>query len=199
MEDTYTLIMNFDDEMHRLARRTVAPYDHEPRLSDAEAAVQPGYGYHPTRRAAFVSKAIHNINASFFGLYDGHMGRGAAEYCRDQLHRRLYTSQFYPQQLQEAMKDAYTSVEQEFLLNAERTGNESGSTAVTVLLHGDRLVVGHTGDSRVVLSSDGKAVPLTEDHSPTNPVERQRIEREGGTVNADGEYVATTHTYHRSQ
>ena len=40
----------------------------------------------------------------------------------------------------------------------------------------------HVGDSRAVLSRRGEVIPLTEDHKPTIPEERTRIEEAGGRI-----------------
>ncbi len=44
----------------------------------------------------------------------------------------------------------------------------------------------NAGDSRSVMGSLGKANALSFDHKPTNPTERQRIQRAGGFVNNEG-------------
>jgi serine/threonine protein phosphatase PrpC len=36
------------------------------------------------------------------------------------------------------------------------------------------------------MGCQGKATPLSFDHKPTNPTERQRIQKAGGFVNAEG-------------
>lgn len=50
------------------------------------------------------------------------------------------------------------------------------------LYEGRRLVAANVGDSRVVISSNKKAVALSEDHKPTNRKERDRIQKAGGRV-----------------
>ena len=60
--------------------------------------------------------------------------------------------------------------------------NDDGCTATTAVLVGRRLVLAHVGDSRAVLGENGEAVPLTSDHKPNRPDERERIENVGGTV-----------------
>jgi len=42
--------------------------------------------------------------------------------------------------------------------------------------------VANVGDSRAVLSHDGKAVALSRDHKPNRPDEMARIKRAGGVV-----------------
>lgn len=43
----------------------------------------------------------------------------------------------------------------------------------------------NAGDSRVVLSRDHKAVPLSFDHKPSNELEQKRIEAANGFVEED--------------
>ena len=70
----------------------------------------------------------------------------------------------------------------EYLKEAEIQLNDDGCTATTAVLVGQRLVVAHVGDSRAVLGEYGEAKPLTEDHKPNRPDERERIENVGGTI-----------------
>lgn len=64
-----------------------------------------------------------------------------------------------------------------------RPGYDSGSTAVVALLLGrEALVVANAGDSRCVLSRGGKALDLSQDHKPDNPLELARIRAAGGSV-----------------
>ncbi|XP_064382077.1 protein phosphatase 1G-like isoform X2 [Halichondria panicea] len=65
-------------------------------------------------------------------------------------------------------------------------GHESGTTAVVCLLRGEKVFVANAGDSRCILSSNGKAVELSFDHKPTDPLELARIVKAGGRVGSDG-------------
>jgi len=58
----------------------------------------------------------------------------------------------------------------------------SGSTAVTALIQDDMLYVAHVGDSRAVLSVNGKAEQITDDHRALRDDEAARIEAAGGFV-----------------
>jgi len=67
-----------------------------------------------------------------------------------------------------------------------------GSTAVAVLLckvqDGENcirnvVISANVGDSRAVLCRAGKAIDLTRDHKPNDPIEKARIESLGGKVN----------------
>jgi len=66
---------------------------------------------------------------------------------------------------------------------------DSGSTAtVAVIVPSEipQLVVAWVGDSRAVMSKAGRAVPLTRDHKPTAPTEKERITRSGGMLSSSG-------------
>lgn len=63
---------------------------------------------------------------------------------------------------------------------------DSGCTAVVALVTKDRLFVANAGDSRAVLSRDGKAVDLSIDHKPEDLIELKRIQNAGGRVTSDG-------------
>eukprot|EP00184_Porphyridium_aerugineum_P003099 CAMPEP_0184693802 /NCGR_PEP_ID=MMETSP0313-20130426/1958_1 /TAXON_ID=2792 /ORGANISM="Porphyridium aerugineum, Strain SAG 1380-2" /LENGTH=865 /DNA_ID=CAMNT_0027151973 /DNA_START=407 /DNA_END=3004 /DNA_ORIENTATION=+ len=66
--------------------------------------------------------------------------------------------------------------------NGDRNDFGSGSTAVTALIRKGRLYVAHAGDSRAVISENGAAKQLTEDHRATREDEAARIEAAGGFV-----------------
>ena len=67
----------------------------------------------------------------------------------------------------------------------EWLGPSAGCTAVCALVRDGVLVVANAGDSRCVLSRQGRAVAMTEDHKPMDPIEYDRIVKAGGFV-ADG-------------
>eukprot|EP00349_Pseudokeronopsis_sp_Brazil_P003104 CAMPEP_0202957684 /NCGR_PEP_ID=MMETSP1396-20130829/2070_1 /ASSEMBLY_ACC=CAM_ASM_000872 /TAXON_ID= /ORGANISM="Pseudokeronopsis sp., Strain Brazil" /LENGTH=118 /DNA_ID=CAMNT_0049675315 /DNA_START=425 /DNA_END=781 /DNA_ORIENTATION=+ len=61
-----------------------------------------------------------------------------------------------------------------------------GCTANVVYIRDNWLYIANAGDSRSVLCSNGKAIPLSTDHKPHLPSERQRILKAGSTINAEG-------------
>ncbi|EFX61264.1 hypothetical protein DAPPUDRAFT_16550, partial [Daphnia pulex] len=58
----------------------------------------------------------------------------------------------------------------------------AGTTAIVLLVTKHRFYVANIGDSRAVLSRSDTAVPLSTDHKPDLPSERNRIEKAGGYV-----------------
>jgi serine/threonine protein phosphatase PrpC len=58
----------------------------------------------------------------------------------------------------------------------------SASTGYPTTSAGVRVVIGHVGDCRAVLSESGTAVELTTDHHPCMPSEKARVEAAGGVI-----------------
>uniref|UniRef100_A0A8C6V3V9 protein-serine/threonine phosphatase n=1 Tax=Neogobius melanostomus TaxID=47308 RepID=A0A8C6V3V9_9GOBI len=65
-------------------------------------------------------------------------------------------------------------------------GSDSGTTAVVALIRGKQLIVANAGDSRCVVSENGKAVDMSYDHKPEDELELARIKNAGGKVTMDG-------------
>ncbi|XP_013793509.1 probable protein phosphatase 2C T23F11.1 [Limulus polyphemus] len=58
----------------------------------------------------------------------------------------------------------------------------AGTTAVVVLLKGNKIYCGNVGDSRAVASVGGRVQQLSYDHKPGNEAETKRIIAAGGWV-----------------
>jgi protein phosphatase 2C family protein 2/3 len=123
---------------------------------------------------------------AYFAVYDGHNGREAVEFVAERLHADLAKSTHFPHNLVDAVRDAFFSTEVDLLKKSEEKKWESGTTALVLLIRGDHLLVANAGDCRAVLSRGGKAIALSEDHSPKLPSEISRIKRAGGWVGECG-------------
>ena len=62
----------------------------------------------------------------------------------------------------------------------------AGCTANVCLIVGDTIICANAGDSRTLLCSDGKCIPMSIDHKPTDEGEMNRIIKAGGTVSEEG-------------
>jgi serine/threonine protein phosphatase PrpC len=97
-----------------------------------------------------------------------------------------------------AFKAAFSEIEEKVLTN--ETLEYQGSTAVAVLIHEQSeennshgtskrkhriLLSANVGDSRAVLSRNGRAVDLTRDHKPNDDLEKARILAMGETIEWD--------------
>ena len=56
---------------------------------------------------------------------------------------------------------------------------ESGTTANVIAITPDKIICANAGDSRAALYTGNKAIALSIDHKPQNPIEKQRISKTG--------------------
>mmetsp|Transcript_29345 Transcript_29345/g.44421 ORF Transcript_29345/g.44421 Transcript_29345/m.44421 type:complete len:505 (+) Transcript_29345:174-1688(+) len=117
---------------------------------------------------------------SWFGVFDGHGGDKASQYCVDWLSSYVRYDEAFPYDLGFSMKKAFTAIDDDFV----ETGNPDGTTACAVsLVGGRRIVCANAGDSRaIIVRRDGSVVRLSRDHKPGMPDETQRINALGGKV-----------------
>jgi serine/threonine protein phosphatase PrpC len=148
----------------------------------------------------------------FLAVFDGHGGRAVSRYLRRNLYANVISSlpavgnngdeesdiqtaseeisasHHHPSldDYENALKKALAKVDRE----VQRVSHWSfqGSTAVALWLYTDStthqrtLLSANIGDSRAVLSRNKTALSLTKDHKPNSPMEKVRIEAQGGTV-----------------
>jgi len=120
---------------------------------------------------------------SFFGVYDGHGGKRAADFVAQNLHQYIMESSYFHSNIRKAIKEGFKQTEEEFLELAKRDNFGDGTTAIVAFLVKNTLTVGNVGDSEGVLCRGNKAIPLTTVHNPAkNPAEIERIQKEGGRV-----------------
>ncbi|KAJ4843429.1 hypothetical protein Tsubulata_021597 [Turnera subulata] len=112
----------------------------------------------------------------------GHGGSHASEYLKDHLFGNLMKHPQFISDTKLAISETYQQTDVDFLNSEKDSFRDDGSTASTAVLVGNHLYVANVGDSRTVVSKDGKAIPLSEDHKPNRTDERKRIESAGGVV-----------------
>lgn len=134
--------------------------------------VEVTYGSKRTRRIT--------MPLSYFGIFDGHGGDKASQFCADWMTAYIRNDASYPYDLGYAMKNAYTTIDDDFVA----TGYPDGCTACAVtMVGGRRIVCANAGDSRaIVVRRDGSIVRLSRDHKPGMPDETRRITELGGRV-----------------
>ena len=91
--------------------------------------------------------------------------------------------------IEQALLDAFQKSEADlvrYAVASKKDVSESGSTALAVLLKGNKMWTANLGDCRCVVGSEEMEVILaTEDHKPQQPKEKARIESAGGEVRFD--------------
>jgi protein phosphatase 1L len=117
----------------------------------------------------------------FFGVFDGHSGRRACEFARDNLPGQVI-NELHKSEPEDALRRAFLKTDEDFLKIAHKEGLCDGSTAITALVRGHTLWVANAGDARAILVSGSTAIAMSEDHKPNRESERRRITQAGGTV-----------------
>ncbi|XP_071696858.1 probable protein phosphatase 2C 2 [Rutidosis leptorrhynchoides] len=120
---------------------------------------------------------------AFYGVFDGHGGPEAASYVRNNVRRIFFENTQVSQvdDVESSLRKAFLSADLA-LADDSCISTASGTTALTALLLGRRLVVANAGDCRAVVCRKGEAINMSEDHRPTNPSERKRVLELGAFV-----------------
>lgn len=147
-----------------------------------------GYSTFKGKRASmedFYETRISEVEGqmvAFFGVFDGHGGSRTAEYLKRNLFKNLSCHPDFIKDPKTAIIEVFRQTDADYINEEKGQQKDAGSTASTAVLLGDRLLVANVGDSRVVASRDGSAIPLSIDHKPDRSDERERIEQAGGFI-----------------
>ncbi|GAB4854147.1 hypothetical protein Ancab_022732 [Ancistrocladus abbreviatus] len=120
---------------------------------------------------------------AFYGVFDGHGGKHAADFVCNHLPRFIFEDEDFPREIERVIASAFLQTDTAF---AEACSLDaalaSGTTALAALVIGRSLVVANAGDCRAVLCRRGKAIEMSRDHKPHCSREMKRIEASGGFV-----------------
>jgi len=115
-----------------------------------------------------------------FGLFDGHGGKQAAQFLKENLPHYLthYLEKFGLDDtgIWNALKHTFIELDHDFTLP------RSGSTAAVALIIDNHIWIANLGDSRAILSAPKTAIQLSEDAKPDDPRYRKSIEKRGGRI-----------------
>ena len=147
-------------------------------------------------------KTPKNIKISYFSIFDGHSGKNCSDFLKENLHKYIFTSQFFPSDTIKAIRESFQKAEDTFKSMAYDQKNnvlkdKCGSCALVMLILNNYLYAINLGDSRAIYSYDtGKYLyQITRDHKPNDEIEKKRIEKAGGkvfyanTVNRNGREI----------
>uniref|UniRef100_A0A6A7FWZ6 Protein phosphatase 2C n=1 Tax=Hirondellea gigas TaxID=1518452 RepID=A0A6A7FWZ6_9CRUS len=119
--------------------------------------------------------------SGFYGVFDGHGGEKASSFSAKHMYTAVSNESLF-RDPETALKRGYQQLDRDFLKLAARYDWEDGTTAVVAVLIHNVLYVANCGDSRAVLISGGRAIPMSNDHKPNNESERRRIEKANGEI-----------------
>ena len=129
-------------------------------------------------------------NISYFAIYDGHGGNKCSTFLQENLHEYIFSSEFFPLYTLKAINEAYIKAENNFFSMVSENGtlnDKSGSCAVSILIIDEWCFVTNLGDSRGLYSLDSgnQLFQITRDQKPNDPIEKERIEKAGGSIYKD--------------
>jgi protein phosphatase 1L len=134
-------------------------------------------------------QAPHEAAVSFFGVFDGHNGAGAAQLACSLLpaHFRMQLARHAapPDEASASasLSAAFLQADADIIAASDAAARRDGTTALVCLRFRDRLLVAHVGDSRgVACLGSGAAKRLTHDHTAGCPTEAARVRAAGGSV-----------------
>eukprot|EP00026_Physarum_polycephalum_P000597 Phypoly_transcript_00598.p1 GENE.Phypoly_transcript_00598~~Phypoly_transcript_00598.p1 ORF type:complete len:432 (-),score=105.57 Phypoly_transcript_00598:1020-2315(-) len=138
-------------------------------------------------------KIIQTVSGVLFcGIFDGHDGSKASEYCAKYLVKNITSQKVFSKSLPTALELGFNKTDKKFLDKME----SSGSTAILAVVDTTKkqtskntLYIANVGDSRCVACVDGKAIALSTDHKPNLPEETARISKTMHDVQVTTEIV----------
>eukprot|EP00300_Choanocystis_sp_HF-7_P000232 c10202_g1_i1.p1 GENE.c10202_g1_i1~~c10202_g1_i1.p1 ORF type:complete len:406 (+),score=66.42 c10202_g1_i1:91-1308(+) len=115
------------------------------------------------------------------GVFDGHAGVSVPNYLRHRIVAGIKDSYHIGKgNMGRGFRELFLDTDR--LVCAKDELADGGSTAVLTLIDRDRIYTAWVGDSRCVLCQDGKAVPMTEDHTTAVASERDRVIKAGSKI-----------------
>lgn len=153
------------------------------------------------RTFAQVPTYTNPSDVAIFGVFDGHGGVAAADYCGKNMMRFLRPETLLRANASRYLTRAFVECDSAYLQTCvdDKTRQRAGTTALVMACTGKRLIVANAGDCRAVLSRGGKAVPLSTDHKPTLASERARIEQRGRPLTTGDSTVASSPWHMRAR
>ncbi|KAL7889182.1 hypothetical protein AOLI_G00014400 [Acnodon oligacanthus] len=138
---------------------------------------------------------------SFFAVYDGHAGSQVARYCCEHLLEHITSNPDFGggggggnggtdeepsvESVKSGIRTGFLQIDDHMRQISEKKhggADRSGSTAVGVMISPRHVYFINCGDSRGLLSRGGAVHFFTQDHKPSNPLEKERIQNAGGSV-----------------
>eukprot|EP01038_Epipyxis_sp_PR26KG_P008457 gene8457-11435_t len=128
-------------------------------------------------------KGVGKVDSSLYGVFDGHGGYKAAQYCKDFLLESIARDSEFDNSPAKAIVRSFFKIDADFSAKARVQMLSDGSTAVVAIVHGGKIYVGNAGDSRAILvQRGGRAKIMSVDHRPDRKDEETRIRKLGGKV-----------------
>ena len=117
----------------------------------------------------------------FFGVYDGHGGKGCSLYLQKNLHSHI--KEFSKDGIKKAIDEVEEQFEKTEALDEKgEIKDQSGSCGIMTIIQKNKCIIANVGDSRLVVFKNNSLFFCTEDHKPDSAVEKERINKAGGSI-----------------
>ncbi|SCA48396.1 protein phosphatase PPM1, putative [Plasmodium ovale] len=183
-EDRVITIENINDFINKELRETVGE-----SLNNVDTLFDKEY-----YDILFNSQNVDNASSYMYcAIYDGHNGEKAVNIIQKFLHVHVYAHFIKGNGVSNSLKYGFQVMDEH--LCAKTINNEednhsnfsSGSTACVSVIFNNMLYIANIGDSRCVLSKNGRAIVVTLDHrASANKQEEERIINSGGVLDDEG-------------
>ncbi|KAF0485831.1 PP2C-domain-containing protein [Gigaspora margarita] len=143
--------------------------DNDARILHASSAMQ---GWRISMEDAHTAKLklLDKKGYSYFGVFDGHGEQNVANYSGKNLHIRIAKDNKIETDIETAIKNSFLGTDDDMKNDPKLKVDPSGCTDIIAIATPDNVIyVGNAGDSCAVLSDDGIAIPMSDDHKPDNP------------------------------
>ncbi|EKX43744.1 hypothetical protein GUITHDRAFT_110199 [Guillardia theta CCMP2712] len=133
---------------------------------------------------------VKNGEGVVYGVFDGHYGPRASEFCRAntpsllaQASEGLTASQSIVRRLFQLFENGWIDHSRILIRRGDWSASLEGSCALVAHVTREKVVVGNLGDCRAILISEGEdgkhtAIQVTREHNASNAIEREKILRE---------------------
>ena len=146
-------------------------------------------GWRKEMEDAHVCFPVYFEDLSIFGVFDGHAGSKAAKYSSTDLPQYMCGKKLSlnEKDIEKNIKAAFINFDKMLMKhcssdNPKVPEDRSGTTAIVTLITLNKIIFANCGDSRGIMCKNGEVFFATTDHKPFNEIERNRIEKAGGTV-----------------
>lgn len=124
---------------------------------------------------------------AYYGLFDGHGGKEVSLYLKEfmkiiiikHLKDAMKSIDINKIDVQKVLYDSFKSIINNI---PNKTSMSTGSTALVILRHNDKLWVANVGDTRAIMNDGLNVIQLSNDHKPNETKEYKRITSLGGKV-----------------
>lgn len=124
----------------------------------------------------------NKVQITYYAVFDGHGGYECAEFLSDNLHLEIKSqledvltgienSDDLNRSVYDCMMKAFKVMDEKYAQYYPHQSKQCGSTAIVVLLIGNKLFCANLGDARGVMCRSNQAVDLSVDHKAKRPDE----------------------------